>query len=94
MDKPVEYYANNVQGAISLLQLMDIKTLVFSSSATLCGEPKYLPLDEGYPTSAAYPYGSSKLHIEEMLQDMAASARDWRIGCLGYFNPRCALEAA
>jgi len=96
LEKPVEYYANNVQGSISLLQAMqsvDIKTLVFSSSATVYGEPKYLPLDENHPTSATNPYGRSKLHIEEMLIDVAASAPDWRIACLRYFNPVGAHES-
>ncbi len=96
MDKPVEYYANNVQGTISLLQAMqsvDIKTLVFSSSATVYGEPQYLPLDENHPTSATNPYGRSKLHIEEMLNDVAGSAPDWRIACLRYFNPVGAHES-
>jgi UDP-glucose 4-epimerase len=94
--KPVEYYANNVQGTISLLQAMQpvgIKTLVFSSSATVYGEPRYLPLDENHPTSATNPYGRSKLHIEEMLKDVAASASDWRIACLRYFNPVGAHES-
>ncbi|MDL2283910.1 UDP-glucose 4-epimerase GalE [Oxalobacter sp. OttesenSCG-928-P03] len=87
---PVEYYANNVQGTINLLeamQLADIKTLVFSSSATVYGEPDYLPIDESHPTSAVNPYGRSKLHIEEMLKDVASSDSEWRIACLRYFNP-------
>lgn len=95
VDKPVEYYANNVQGTISLLQAMqsvDIKTLVFSSSATVYGEPQYLPLDENHPTSATNPYGRCKLHIEEILNDVAASDADWRIACLRYFNPVGAHE--
>ena len=94
--KPVEYYANNVQGTISLLQamqLVDIKTLVFSSSATVYGEPQYLPLDENHPTSATNPYGRSKLHIEEILSDVAASDAGWRIACLRYFNPVGAHES-
>ena len=96
VEKPVDYYANNVQGAISLLQAMQsvgIKTLVFSSSATVYGEPQYLPLDENHPTGATNPYGRSKLHIEEMLNDVAASAPDWRIACLRYFNPVGAHES-
>lgn len=96
VEKPVEYYANNVQGTISLLQAMQlaqVKTLVFSSSATVYGEPKYLPLDENHPTSATNPYGRSKLHIEEMLNDVAASNPDWRIACLRYFNPVGAHES-
>lgn len=90
VEKPVDYYANNVQGTISLLHAMQsvqVSTLVFSSSATVYGAPKYLPLDENHPTRAANPYGRSKLHIEEMLKDVAASAPDWRIVCLRYFNP-------
>ncbi len=96
VEKPVEYYANNVQGTISLLQAMQsaqVETLVFSSSATVYGEPKYLPLDENHPTSATNPYGRSKLHIEEMLIDVAASAPDSRIACLRYFNPVGAHES-
>jgi len=93
---PVEYHANNVQGTISLLQAMkcvQVKKLVFSSSATVYGEPEYLPLDESHPTRATNPYGRSKLHIEEMLNDVAASDPDWRIACLRYFNPVGAHES-
>jgi UDP-glucose 4-epimerase len=96
VEEPVEYYANNVQGIISLLQAMQlaqVKTLVFSSSATVYGEPQYLPLDEYHPTSATNPYGRSKIHIEEMLSDIAASDPDWRIACLRYFNPVGAHES-
>lgn len=96
VEKPVEYYANNIQGTISLLQAMQsvqVKTLVFSSSATVYGEPQYLPLDENHPTGATNPYGRSKLHIEEMLNDVAASSSDWRIVCLRYFNPVGAHES-
>ena len=96
VEKPLEYYANNVQGTISLLQAMQsaqVKTLVFSSSATVYGEPEYLPLDENHPTSATNPYGRSKLHIEEILNDVAASDADWRIACLRYFNPVGAHES-
>ena len=74
--KPIEYYANNVQGAISLLEAMkstNVKILVFSSSATVYGDPQYLPIDENHPTSATNAYGRSKLHIEEMLRDVALS---------------------
>lgn len=88
--KPIEYYACNVQGSISLLQAMQetaVKSLVFSSSATVYGDPSYLPIDELHPTSATNPYGRSKLHIEEMLFDVACSDDSWRIACLRYFNP-------
>lgn len=96
VDKPVEYYANNVQGAINLLQAMQlaqVKSLVFSSSATVYGEPQYLPFDENHPTCATNPYGRSKLHIEEILNDVAASDPDWRVVCLRYFNPVGAHES-
>ncbi|MDR2166188.1 MAG: UDP-glucose 4-epimerase GalE [Zoogloeaceae bacterium] len=88
--EPVSYYANNVEGTISLLEAMQAaacKTLVFSSSATVYGEPRYLPLDEAHPLSVTNPYGRCKLHIEEMLQDVAHADADWKIACLRYFNP-------
>jgi UDP-glucose 4-epimerase len=90
VEKPIEYYDNNIVGTVSLLKAMraaDVKTLVFSSSATVYGDPQYLPLDEAHPTSATNPYGRSKLHIEEMLADVAKSDTAWRIACLRYFNP-------
>src|SRR3546814_8309911 len=64
-----------------------VKTLVFSSSATVYGQPRYLPLDEAHPTSATNPYGRTKLMIEEMLADVAAADPAWRIAVLRYFNP-------
>lgn len=96
VEKPVDYFANNVQGTISLLQAMQsvqINTFVFSSSATVYGEPRYLPLDESHPTLAKNPYGRSKLHIEEMLGDVAESDSVYRIACLRYFNPVGAHES-
>ena len=96
VEKPIEYYANNVQGTISLLEAMkstNIKTLVFSSSATVYGDPQYLPIDEDHPTSATNAYGKSKLHIEEMLNDVANSDPSWQIICLRYFNPVGAHES-
>jgi UDP-glucose 4-epimerase len=96
VEKPVEYYANNVQGTISLLEAMkstNVKTLVFSSSATVYGDPLYLPIDERHPTSATNAYGRSKLHIEEILKDLANSDSDWKIICLRYFNPAGAHES-
>ncbi len=96
IEKPIEYYANNVQGTISLLEAMKssgVTTLVFSSSATVYGDPQYLPIDEKHPTSATNAYGRSKLHIEEMLKDVANSGADWNIICLRYFNPVGAHES-
>ncbi|MCW5649306.1 MAG: UDP-glucose 4-epimerase GalE [Ramlibacter sp.] len=90
VQKPVDYYANNVQGTVSLLQAMGqtgVRELVFSSSATVYGSPQYLPLDEKHPTSATNPYGRSKLHIEEILADVCVSDPAWRVACLRYFNP-------
>ncbi len=98
--KPVDYYANNVHGSISLIEAMQkafhgkgIKTLLFSSSATVYGDPQYLPIDEVHPTKANNPYGRSKLFIEEMLADVCKSDFTWRISCLRYFNPVGAHES-
>lgn len=96
VEKPIDYYDNNIAGAISLLQSMraaNVKTLVFSSSATVYGDPHYLPVDEAHPTAATNPYGRSKLHIEEMLADVAKSCKSWHIACLRYFNPVGAHES-
>ena len=96
VEKPIEYYANNVQGTISLLEAMkseNVKSLVFSSSATVYGDPQYLPIDEEHPLSATNAYGRSKLHIEEMLKDVAISDPTWKILCLRYFNPVGAHES-
>lgn len=96
VELPIDYYANNVQGTISLLQAMQaesVKSLIFSSSATVYGVPQYLPIDEDHPTSATNPYGRTKLQIEEMLHDVAQSDASWRIACLRYFNPVGAHES-
>lgn len=95
--RPIDYFATNVQGSISLLQAMQanqIKTLVFSSSATVYGVPHYLPYDEVHPTNAINPYGKTKLHVEQMLSDIAASDSEWSIGVLRYFNPVGAHNSA
>jgi UDP-glucose 4-epimerase len=87
---PLSYFDNNVGGAVALLQAMaaaKVRQFVFSSSATVYGTPKYLPYDEAHPTAAINPYGRTKLHIEEILQDLAASDDRWRIAALRYFNP-------
>jgi UDP-glucose 4-epimerase len=88
--RPLEYYENNVQGSLNLLSCMDrhkVFRFVFSSSATVYGNPHYLPIDEEHPKSATNPYASSKLQVEQILQDLANSDPHWRIACLRYFNP-------
>ncbi|WP_257265585.1 UDP-glucose 4-epimerase GalE [Endozoicomonas sp. ONNA2] len=87
---PLAYYDNNVNGTLVLLEAMkqaNVKTLVFSSSATVYGDPASLPISEDFPTSATNPYGRSKLMIEEILQDLHVSDNSWRIALLRYFNP-------
>ena len=87
---PLDYYNTNVRGTISLLKGMQnqgVRNLIFSSSATVYGEPQYLPLDEEHSTFPASPYGRTKLYIEGVLADLAASDSDWRIAALRYFNP-------
>lgn len=94
--RPLEYFDNNVGGTISLLEAMQenqVRTLVFSSSATVYGEQQYLPIDENHPTSATNPYGRTKLHIEEILQDVVASDSAFGVVCLRYFNPVGAHES-
>ena len=88
--EPIKYYDNNVRGTLAMIEAMidsGVKTLVFSSSATVYGQPQYLPLDEAHPTSATNPYGRTKLMIEEMLADIAGADSAWRIAVLRYFNP-------
>ncbi|MEA1892590.1 MAG: UDP-glucose 4-epimerase GalE [Campylobacterota bacterium] len=90
VDNPLEYYDNNVAGTLNLLKAMKkhhIKNLVFSSSATVYGVPKSLPLDESSPRSATNPYGTSKLMIEYILEDLVKSDFEWKIVNLRYFNP-------
>jgi UDP-glucose 4-epimerase len=87
---PMTYYENNVLGTLRLVSAMkkaNVKTLVFSSSATVYGIPTYLPLDETHPLGPTNPYGRTKFFIEEMLRDLYRSDDDWRIGILRYFNP-------
>ncbi len=88
--QPLAYYDNNVIGSLRLLEAMahcDIRTLVFSSSATVYGEPQRLPLTEDHPLSATNPYGRTKLVIEDMLRDLHRSDPLWRMSILRYFNP-------
>jgi UDP-glucose 4-epimerase len=88
--QPLQYYSNNVQGTLTLLQAMaqhGCRQLVFSSSATVYGNPITVPISENAPLNAINPYGQSKLMIENMLRDLAASDPSWRISILRYFNP-------
>ena len=90
VQKPLLYYDNNVAGTLRLLEAMaacDVKTLVFSSSATVYGDPQRLPLTEDHPLQTTNPYGQTKLVIEEMLRDLYRSDPQWRISILRYFNP-------
>jgi UDP-glucose 4-epimerase len=87
---PLDYYQNNVGGSANLLEEMDrhgVKDIVFSSSCTVYGIPEALPIREDFPLEAVNPYGRTKLSIEYMLKDLAASAPDWNISILRYFNP-------
>jgi len=96
VEKPIEYYDHNVIGTHRLLQAMQatgVRSLVFSSSATVYGNPQRLPLTEDHPLSATNPYGRTKLIIEDMLRDLFQSAPDWRIAILRYFNPVGAHES-
>ena len=87
---PLAYYDNNVSGSIALLQVMreqGVKTLIFSSSATVYGDPQRVPIQEDFPLGATNPYGRSKLMIEEVLGDLAQAETGWNIARLRYFNP-------
>ncbi len=93
---PIPYYQNNIGGTLNLLEAMNdagVKSLVFSSSATVYGEPASLPITEDFPVSATNPYGRSKLIIEEMLGDVYQSDPHWNIARLRYFNPVGAHES-
>ncbi len=90
VEKPLEYYDNNVNGTLALVDAMrevGVKTLIFSSSATVYGDPASVPITEDFPTSATNPYGRSKLMVEECLTDFQKANPDWSITLLRYFNP-------
>lgn len=87
---PLRYYHNNINGTVVLCEAMQeagVKRIVFSSSATVYGLPKSLPIREDFPLSATNPYGRTKLMIEEILRDLAVSDPEWSISILRYFNP-------
>lgn len=96
VEQPLKYYDNNVQGTLCLLRAMstnNIKSIVFSSSATVYGDPDFLPLTEEHPLRTTNPYGQTKLVIEEILRDLYKSDSQWRISILRYFNPVGAHES-
>lgn len=96
VEKPLFYYDNNVLGTHSLLSAMQncgVSALVFSSSATVYGQPQSLPLTESHPLSATNPYGRSKLFVEDMLRDLHIADPNWCIAVLRYFNPVGAHES-
>ncbi len=96
VEHPLNYYENNIQGVLSLLRAMlnlGLKNLVFSSSATVYGDPKYLPIDESHPLSPQNPYGQTKFQIERILEDIVKADPYWKIVILRYFNPAGAHES-
>jgi UDP-glucose 4-epimerase len=89
-EKPQLYYDNNVTGSLNLFEVMaefNVKNIVFSSSATVYGDPLTVPISEDFPLSATNPYGRTKLMIEDILRDLHKSDSSWRIAILRYFNP-------
>ncbi len=87
---PLRYYHNNITGTLILCEVMaehGVKNLIFSSSATVYGEPEKVPITEDFPTGATNPYGRTKLMIEEILRDLSVSDSAWNIALLRYFNP-------
>lgn len=93
---PLQYYDNNVGGTVALARVMaahGVKRLVFSSSATVYGDPARVPISEDFPTGATNPYGWSKLMTEQVLRDLTVSDPEWRVVLLRYFNPVGAHES-
>ena len=93
---PLQYYANNLESTLTLCKVMathNVKKLVFSSSATVYGDPERVPISEDFPLHATNPYGQTKLMIEQMMQDLVASNAGWQISLLRYFNPIGAHES-
>ena len=94
--KPIEYYQNNIGGLLALVEVMKevgCKNLVFSSSATVYGDPHTVPIKEDFPLSTTNPYGSTKLFIEYILKDLAKADPEFNIAILRYFNPVGAHES-
>lgn len=96
VEKPIIYYNNNIMSTLTLCEVMseyNVKKLVFSSSATVYGSPKSLPIKEDFPLQMTNPYGSTKLMIENILRDIYVSDHDWSVALLRYFNPVGAHES-
>ena len=96
VEKPLEYYDNNVNGTLTLLLVMratGVRQIVFSSSATVYGNPATVPIREDFPLSATNPYGRSKLIIEDVLRDLVLADDSWKVALLRYFNPVGAHES-
>lgn len=90
VEKPLMYYRNNIDSTLSLLEVMEeknVRNIVFSSSATVYGNPASLPIKEDFPLSTTNPYGTTKLFIEHILEDLYVSNNKWNIVILRYFNP-------
>lgn len=88
--QPIRYYHNNITGTLNLCDVMqahNVKKMVFSSSATVYGTPKTVPIDETFPLSTTNPYGSTKLMIEQIMRDIYTADNEWSIALLRYFNP-------
>lgn len=96
VEKPLKYYQNNIESTLTLLEVMrrhNVQKIIFSSSATVYGDPASVPIDESFPLGATNPYGRTKLMIEEIMRDIAVSEDNWKIVLLRYFNPVGAHES-
>lgn len=94
--QPLRYYQNNVSGTLVLLEVMQaykVLSLVFSSSATVYGEPNEMPITEDFPMSTTNPYGQTKIVIENILRDLSVASPEWQVSLLRYFNPVSAHES-
>lgn len=96
VEKPLLYYQNNISGTVNLCQLMEeygVKKIIFSSSATVYGSPKTVPITEDFPLHTTNPYGTTKLFLEHILSDLTVSDPEWSVVLLRYFNPIGAHES-
>ena len=95
-EKPLEYYQNNISGTLTLMEVMrehNVNNIIFSSSATVYGSPKTVPITEDFPLSATNPYGRTKLYLEQILTDMTKADKNLNVILLRYFNPIGAHES-